>query len=566
MSVLRTRRRRIAGVAVGLCAIAAPLVSIATPASAAPVNVTGGTVSWGIRSSFQNYIQGPGAAGAITTGGGVTYAGALDNPQPFVFPVSSGSHESPNTVANTGGSVFFSGHEGILEVNFSDVRVSITGTTGAIVVDATSRPNGATPQPAVTYDDVTFATLDLSAVTPTATSTSYVATNVPAKLTAAGVPILANFYAANSDLDLVSLDLTLEEPPPPPPTDTLTWKVSDQAWSNSGGLTQLKAGVAPAVVDAANGFVFPATGTSTYDPATGEAHAAFSGALQLGNTSQGGYKIQIANPEITIDADGAGTLEGDPQYCASTAACAAGWTSGNDLTIVRFDVQDDGGVVTDTGNRYTLTITPPWATANPANSFDSELIDFLPASLQGHFKNTGAAADSFKPAAPLTVTFAYTPPPPVGVSDSVDITTTVEPGTLAISIAGDTAVLPTPALNPAGTWLTTSGALPAVTVADTRATDPGWNVSAQLTDFGGPTPFAGSNLGWVPSVGTTTPGQAVTAGGTVAPGTGVSGKTLASATSGHGLGTAILNAALNLRVPTNTTEGTYTATLTLTAI
>lgn len=566
MSVLNTRRRRIAGVAIGLCAIAAPLVSIATPASAAPVNVTGGTVSWGIRSSFQNYILGPGAEGSITASGGATYAGSLNNPAPVVFPVSGGTHESPNTVASSGGSVFLEGHHGILEVNISDVRVSVTGTTGSIVVDATSRPNGQTQQPAVTYDDVTFATLDLSAVTPTVTSTSYVASSVPATLTAAGAPILANFYAAGSALDPVSLNLTLQEPPPAPPVNKLTWKVSEQAWTNSGGLTQLKAAVAPAQLDTTNGFVFPATGTPTYDPATGEAHAAFSGALQFGNTTQGGYKIQIANPEITIDENGAGTLTGDPQYCASAAACAAGWTSAQDLTIVRFDVQDNNGVVTDTGDRYTLAITPPWATANPANQFDASFVDFLPASLKGHFRNSGAAADSFKPAAPLEITFAYTPPPPVGVSDSVDIITTVEPGTLAISVGADSVVLPTPALNTAGTWLTTSGALPGVTVTDTRATDPGWYVSAQLTDFDGPTPFAGTNLGWAPSVTSSTPGQAVTPGGTVAAGTGVTGKALASATSGNGLGTAILGAALNLQVPTNTTEGTYTATLTLTAI
>jgi hypothetical protein len=409
MSVLSTRRQRIAGVALGLCAIAAPLVSIATPASAAPVNVTGGTVSWGVKSSFQEYVQGPGSAGTVVASNGATYAGALGNPQPVVFPVSGGTHESPNTSASSTGKVVFTGHGGILEVQFTDVRVNVTGTTGTIVVDATSRPNGATPQPPVTYDDVTFATLDLSAVTPTVTSTSYVANNVPAVLTSAGVPILANFYAAGTALDPVSLNLSLQEPPPPP-VNKLTWKVSQNVWTSSS-LSPLRAADSPALLDTTNGFVLPTQGTPTYNPVTGEAHAAFGGALKFGNTNQGGYQVRFANPEITIDANGTGSIIADPAYCLSAAACTAGtWTVGNDVTIVNFDVQDQGGVVTDSGSRYTLTLTPPWATANPASSFASGLIDFLPASLKGHFRATGGSTDGLKPADPFTVTFAYTPP------------------------------------------------------------------------------------------------------------------------------------------------------------
>jgi hypothetical protein len=411
MSVLSTRRQRIAGVALGLCAIAAPLVSIATPASAAPVNVTGGTVSWGVKSSFQEYVQGPGSAGTVVASNGATYAGALGNPQPVVFPVSGGTHESPNTSASSTGKVVFTGHGGILEVQFTDVRVNVTGTTGTIVVDATSRPNGATPQPPVTYDDVTFATLDLSAVTPTVTSTSYVANNVPAVLTSAGVPILANFYAAGTALDPVSLNLSLQEPPPPP-VNKLTWKVSQNVWTSSS-LSPLRAADSPALLDTTNGFVLPTQGTPTYNPVTGEAHAAFGGALKFGNTNQGGYQVRFANPEITIDANGTGSIIADPAYCLSAAACTAGtWTVGNDVTIVNFDVQDQNGTVTDSGNRYTLTLTPPWATANPASSFASGLIDFLPASLKGHFRATGGSTDGLKPADPFTVTFAYTPPTP----------------------------------------------------------------------------------------------------------------------------------------------------------
>ena len=74
--------------------------------------------------------------------------------------------------------------------------------------------------------------------------------------------------------------------------------------------------------------------------------------------------------------------------------------------------------------------------------------------------------------------------------------------------------------------------------------------------------------------------QTVTAGPVVQPAPGIApgatltdpaqglkvARTMATATAGHGLGTAHLTANLALNAPTSTPAGTYTATLTLTAI
>ncbi len=143
-------------------------------------------------------------------------------------------------------------------------------------------------------------------------------------------------------------------------------------------------------------------------------------------------------------------------------------------------------------------------------------------------------------------------------------------GALTLTEAGNTVTMPAAVLNGTGTFYNTSAALNQVTVTDTRDTNPGWNINAQVTDFtSGLNTFSGTNLGWVPVVTTSAPGQTVTAGGTVAPGTnpGLTGTTpFASAPAGAGLGVSTLDAALNLQIPVAALSGTYTATMTITAI
>ncbi|MFF2850655.1 Ig-like domain repeat protein [Streptomyces sp. NPDC058001] len=163
-----------------------------------------------------------------------------------------------------------------------------------------------------------------------------------------------------------------------------------------------------------------------------------------------------------------------------------------------------------------------------------------------------------------------------GVSTSQDITTTVEAGALVISVQDPHVVLPSPQLEANGEMLTTAGAINPVTLTDTRAGNPGWTVSGQVTDFsdGATHAINGQNLGWTPKVLDNVSAQQVNAGAKVGPAaalapgdTGTAGlKSSRTLAGGTGLGTAHLGADLSLTVPTSTVAGTYTATLTLTAI
>jgi surface-anchored protein len=170
--------------------------------------------------------------------------------------------------------------------------------------------------------------------------------------------------------------------------------------------------------------------------------------------------------------------------------------------------------------------------------------------------------------------------PPEGSSAAKSVTATINAadGALVISVDPENraVTLPAAVLSAAGDRWESTGALKPVTVTDTRAAQPGWTASGQVADGftteDGKT-FTGGYLGWTPGIAQQGGQQGVVAGpvahpyGTVQPHTGLGGSAvLASAPNGKGLGTAQLDAALKLSVPTDTAAGTYTGTLTLTAI
>ena len=140
------------------------------------------------------------------------------------------------------------------------------------------------------------------------------------------------------------------------------------------------------------------------------------------------------------------------------------------------------------------------------------------------------------------------------------------PGEFVWTIDGDPNVQMTEAAN-MGSYLQSTGDLTPIMVTDTRDGGPEWSLSGQVSDFSGGLP--GSYLGWTPEV--LSPGAGATAGAPVASGfDGGDGLTaasiLASATAGHPLGTGTVGAELELRLPVDTEAGTYTATLTITAL
>jgi hypothetical protein len=217
------------------------------------------------------------------------------------------------------------------------------------------------------------------------------------------------------------------------------------------------------------------------------------------------------------------------------------------------------------------------AISGGAATITTSSLDAGDHSLAARFVSADSAyAASESPAVPLTVK------PFTGGTASQTISTTVASGALTISVAGtDPVVLPAPALASDASKLTTAGTLNSLTVTDTRAGNLGWNVSGQVSDFsdGSSHSINAANLGWTPKVIDKSSSQTVAAGpkvdpaDAIAPGAAApsglglaSSRTLASAAAGAGVGTAHLNATVALQAPTTTVAGTYSATLTITAI
>jgi hypothetical protein len=186
----------------------------------------------------------------------------------------------------------------------------------------------------------------------------------------------------------------------------------------------------------------------------------------------------------------------------------------------------------------------------------------LPAG--GHtLKAAFAAADATRYAGSVSTEVALTVNgPPGGAGHQQEITTTVAPGDLSLTVAGTAVTLGGGTIGGQAT-----GDLNKAKVTDQRGTNAGWELTGQVEQFttaaGGVIPA--NQLGWDPTVtkvqgsGTGVPGAKLT------PGTGLGQpKTLCRSGTTGSAGVYECGAKLTLGIPDTTAPGTYTATLTLT--
>ncbi len=200
-----------------------------SPGHDAPKAVLAGNAGWGLLTSWREYVLGnfgPGSVGTIATGAGATANGALTSPATvFGFPAASGSYEkgtggaSDKLTLETEGNLVFTklGHC-IIEVKVDDLEVTLDGADSSIVLDSVydvGTPEGMScgDLPAVPIEDVTFADLDLSGVTPSYSNggKTIAWTAIPASLTAAGsTAFMGGQYPAGQALDPVIITAEIE--------------------------------------------------------------------------------------------------------------------------------------------------------------------------------------------------------------------------------------------------------------------------------------------------------------------------------------------------------------------
>lgn len=187
--------------------------------------VASGAVDWGVLTSWRSYVLGffgPGSEGTITSAGGATSSGELAEAGAyFSFPATAGTFQqglygaTDKLSLQTTGSVTFAkpGHC-IIEVKFSEIDVTLDGSSSSLVLDSVydiDAPPSCTDNPPVATNDVLFASLDLSGVTPAYSADGKTVTwaDIPATLTAAGGAAWGAGYEAGEALDPVTITVGL---------------------------------------------------------------------------------------------------------------------------------------------------------------------------------------------------------------------------------------------------------------------------------------------------------------------------------------------------------------------
>jgi hypothetical protein len=161
--------------------------------------VQGGRLDWGIKSSFQSYVTGPIANGSYSLTGGAATVGSSQ----FRFPSATGSYDGSTGAfrSSFAGGVHFVGHKKTdgsyeLDLTLSRPTVRISGSTGTLYLDVTSKAKGTGT--VTTSSQVPFASLSLGGINMKGGGTAVVLNNLPATLTAQGAKSFAGYYTAGT--------------------------------------------------------------------------------------------------------------------------------------------------------------------------------------------------------------------------------------------------------------------------------------------------------------------------------------------------------------------------------
>lgn len=168
--------------------------------------IQAGNLDWGVKEKFRTYVTGPIAGGKVTLSGGATKQGAG-----YRFPAGSGSYDAAATSldATFTGAVRFTGHEGKLDLKFSDLKVRTNGTKGTLIADISSKDRSTGK--VTNSNDQALADLTLGTSGLTVKDKVITLNKVPAKLTAGGAKAFGGFYHAGEQLDPVSLAVSLDK-------------------------------------------------------------------------------------------------------------------------------------------------------------------------------------------------------------------------------------------------------------------------------------------------------------------------------------------------------------------
>ncbi|RSO12180.1 hypothetical protein DMH18_06680 [Streptomyces sp. WAC 06783] len=234
--------------------------STAASPAAASDKIVDGTLDWGVKKSFRDYVTGPIAHGKAELAGGAATSAAG-----YRFPKGHGTFDGATSAlaAEFNGSVRFTGHEGALDLKFSNLKVKATGTKGTLVADvsAKSRATGKVTNTAG------MALADLKVPSGALVAKNGVVTlkNVPATLTTAGSKAFESMYQPGQALDPVTATVSVDPDAQLPAGDAGSGSESGSGSGSSGasgsGAASFSSGAG--TVGGTGGGSLAATGAST---------------------------------------------------------------------------------------------------------------------------------------------------------------------------------------------------------------------------------------------------------------------------------------------------------------
>ncbi|MBB5933287.1 HtaA domain-containing protein [Streptomyces zagrosensis] len=198
--------------------------------------IVAGDLDWGVKEGFRTYITGPMANGKVALSGGAKKQGEI-----YRFPKGSGTYDASSKAldAKFAGAVRFTGHQGKLDLKFSDLTVKASGSKGTLVADISSKDK--VTGKVTRTNDQKLAHLALPTGDLTAVNKVISLKNVPATLTAGGAKAFGGYYQAGEQLDPVTLAVSLDKnaslPPVPPSTGGNTATTPVTQGQGGGGVT-----------------------------------------------------------------------------------------------------------------------------------------------------------------------------------------------------------------------------------------------------------------------------------------------------------------------------------------
>ena len=306
-----------------------------------------GTMSWGVKESFQKYVTGPIAHGSVSARAGASQKSKGD---PFVFRQVEKSNWNSSTGRGTveyAGAVQFTGHEmeggHALNLTFLNPRITVTSaTTAQLIFDVKGLKFEGMDQVGGALDMKNVVMAKVKLGSPQQSGGTATWSNASATLTKQGAEAFGGFYEAGVALDPVTFtvgenDPNLEkagaETPQTPKASkqgpaaraagaaggggsagSLTWGVSKyfadytSKKSGSGCPTPSKhcAGGSIETTGVGSGWLFPQAEGSSWDKSSQTGTVKFSGIVSF--KGYGMTMFQVANPSITVNSASSATL------------------------------------------------------------------------------------------------------------------------------------------------------------------------------------------------------------------------------------------------------------------